>query len=87
MSKLSGNLLSICIGLMFGGFGALMVAIFWPLLFPLSLQGSSWAEDAVGIAFPVVFLTFAVSGFLLCRRLTSRYVREHTDNRGRVLFR
>jgi hypothetical protein len=87
MSNLSQNLLSILIGGIFGGFGGLMVLIFWPLLFPLSLQGSSWGEDAIVIALPVVFLTFALSGFLLCRRLTSRYVREHTDNKGRVQFR
>jgi hypothetical protein len=72
---------------MLGGFGGLLVAIFWPLLFPLSLRGSGAGEDAVGIAFLVLFLSFAVLGFLLCRRLTRKYVREEAGNTGRVLFR
>ena len=87
MSRLSRNLLCILTGAIFGYFGFVMVAIFWPLLFPLSLEGSSWGEDAVGIAVLVVFLTFAVLGFVLCSRLTRRYVREDNDGRGRVLFR
>ena len=87
MSRLVRNFLCIVIGAKFGYFGFVVVAIFWPLLFPLSLEGSSWGEDAIGIAMLVVFLTFAVLGFVLCRRLTRRYVREDNDVRGRVLFR
>jgi len=86
MSRLSRNLLSICVGVICGGFGGLVVAIFWPLLFPLSLQGSSWG-DAVGIAFLVFFLSFAMTGFLLCRKLTGKYLREDASSTGRLLFR
>jgi serine/threonine protein kinase len=86
MSRLSRNLLSICVGVICGGFGGLVVAIFWPLLFPLSLQGSSWG-DAVGIAFLVFFLSFAMTGFLLCRKLTGKHLREDASSTGRLLFR
>jgi hypothetical protein len=71
---------------MLGGFGGLLVAIFWPLLFPLSLRGSSRGEDAVAIAFLAFFFSFAVPGFLLCRRLTRKYVREDAGSTGQVLF-
>jgi hypothetical protein len=72
---------------MFGGFGGLLVAIFWPLWFPLRLEGSSRGEDAVGIAFLVFFVSFAVVGFLLCRKLIRKWVREEPENTGRILFR
>jgi hypothetical protein len=71
MSRLSQNLISIFVGVISGLLGAALVAVFWPLLFPLSLQGSSAGEDAVGVAFLAFFLLFGVSGFLLCRRWTS----------------
>jgi ABC-type Fe3+-siderophore transport system permease subunit len=67
MSRLARNLLCVWVGAMLGGLGGLLVAIFWPLLFPLSLLGSSRGEDAVAIALSVFFLSFAVHGFLLCR--------------------
>jgi eukaryotic-like serine/threonine-protein kinase len=86
MSRLSRNLLSICVGVICGGFGGLVGAIFWPLLFPLSLQGSSWG-DAVGIAFLVFFLSFAMTGFLLCRKLTGKHLREDASSTGHLLFR
>jgi len=72
------------VGAMFGG---LLVAIFWPLLFPLRLQGSSRGEDAVGAVFLAFYVLFAVAGFLLCRKLTRKYVGEEPDGTGRVLFR
>ena len=87
MSRLVRNLLCTWVGAMLGGFGGLLVAIFWPILFPLSLRGSSGGEDAVGIAFLAFFLSFAVPGYLLCRRLTRKYVRENADSQGRVLLR
>jgi hypothetical protein len=87
MSRLTRNLLSVLVGAMFGGLGGLLVLVFWPLLFPLSLQGSSAGEDAVGIAFLVFYLSFAVPGFLVCRRLTRKYIREAAGTTGRVLFR
>jgi hypothetical protein len=85
MSRLARNLLCIWVGAMLGGFGGLWVAIFWPLLFPLSLRGSSGAENAVAIAFVGFFLS--VPGFLLCRRLTRKHVREDAGSTGHVLFR
>jgi hypothetical protein len=35
----------------------------------------------------VFFLSFAVAGFLLCRRLTGKYIREDASSAGRLLFR
>lgn len=87
MSRLTRNLLCIWVGAMLGGLGGLLVAIFWPLLFPLSLRGSSGGEDVVAIALLIFFLSFAVTGFLLCRRLTRKYVREDAASTGKVLFR
>lgn len=87
MSKISRNLLCVGVGVMFGGFGSLLIAVFWPLLFPLRLQGSNLGEDAIGIAFLPLCISFAVGGFLLCRKLTSKYLREEQDNPGNVLFR
>jgi hypothetical protein len=87
MSRISRNLLCIWVGNMVGGLGGLPVAIFWPLLFPLRLQGSSRGEDAGGIVFLALYVSFAVAGFLLCRKLTRKYVREEPDSSGHVLFR
>jgi ABC-type Fe3+-siderophore transport system permease subunit len=86
MSRFWRNLLSIFIGAMLGVFGGLMVCIFWPLLFPESLQGSSWGEDAgLTLAFIACFSLFGATGFLLCRRLTKKYVRD--KDTITVLFR
>lgn len=71
------NSLCVWVGAMLGGFGGLLVAIFWPLFFPLSLGRPNWGEDNVGIGFLAFFLLFAVPGFLLCRKLTRKYVREN----------
>lgn len=59
MSRLSRNLLCIAVGVIFSGLGGLLVAISWPLLFPLRLQSSSRGEDAVGIGFLVFYVLFA----------------------------
>jgi hypothetical protein len=72
MSRVAGNLLCILVGALLGGFGGLLVLVCWPLLFPLSLRGSSTGENAVAIAFFAFSLSFAVLGFLLCRRLTQK---------------
>jgi hypothetical protein len=56
-------------------------------LFPQSLQGSSRGEDTVAIAFLVLFVSFAVTGFLLFRKLTRKYLREDASRTGRLLFR
>ncbi len=88
MSRLARNLLCIWVGVILGGFGGLLVLIFWPLLFPLSLRGSSIGDDALlPIPFFAFYLSFAVPGFLLCRRLTKKYVPEDANSTGRVLFR
>jgi hypothetical protein len=84
MTRFWRNLLSILIGVVSGCFGALIIAIFWPLLFPESLHGSSWGEEAVPFAFLACFSLFGVTGFLLCRRLSRKYVR---DDGITVLFR
>jgi len=85
MSRFWRNLLSICIGLFFAGFGANLVFIFWPLLFPESLQGSSWGEAAAPLAVLGSASLFGVAGFLLARKLTKRFVRDNGDTT--VLFR
>jgi hypothetical protein len=87
MSRSTGNLLCMLVGAMLGGFGGLLVLVSWPLLFPLSLRGSSRGEDAVAIAFFAFSLSFAVLGFLLCRRLARKYVREDAGGPGTGLFR
>jgi hypothetical protein len=85
MSRCTGNLLCILVGAMLGGFGGLLVLVFWPLLFPLSLRGSSRGEGAVAITFFAFSLSVAVLGFLLCRRLTRKFVREDAGGGQNVL--
>ena len=67
------------VGFVFACVGFLVVAIFWPLLYPLSLNGSTHGEDAVGAVMAIAFLLFGAGGFLLCRWLTRGVVRQ--DNR------
>jgi hypothetical protein len=86
MSRSTGNLLCVLVGAMLGGFAGLLVLVFWPLLFPLSLRGSSTGEHALAIAFFALSLSVAVLGFLLCRRLTRKYLREDTGGAGTGLF-
>jgi hypothetical protein len=85
MSRFWRNVLSIWIGLVSGGLGGLPVLIFWPLLFPEPLQGSTWGEKAGLLAFVACELLFGVAGFRLCRKLTRRFVRD--DGSITVLFR
>jgi len=59
-----------------GCLGFLLMAIFWPLLFPLALHGSSRCEDAIAVAMPAVLFFFAACGFLVCRGVTKRFVRD-----------
>jgi hypothetical protein len=63
------DVLSFYVAAIFGIASDILVAIFWPLLFPLSLEGRSWGEDAIGLAFLVSFIAFAMVGFQLCGRL------------------
>ena len=60
----------------FGWLGLLVVAIFGPLLFPLSLTDSSRAENMVLVLALMFFLLFGVIGIILCWRLTARWVRN-----------
>ena len=53
MPALWRKLLCIVVGVICGWFGGFLVAVFWPVLFPLYLQGSSPGEDAVAIGFVV----------------------------------
>jgi hypothetical protein len=85
MSRLWRNVLAIFIGLMSGSFGGLMVASFWTLLFPEPLHDSTWGVGVAPLALIVFYAVFGVSGFLLCRRLTKRFVRD--DGSMTVLFR
>jgi H+/Cl- antiporter ClcA len=59
----------------FGFIGVIVVAIFGPLAFPLSLSDSSHAENAVLVLMLIAGLLFAVSGVVLCWKITSRWVR------------
>jgi H+/Cl- antiporter ClcA len=60
----------------FGYLGLIAVAIFGPLLFPLSLTDSSHAENSVVLLMLIVALLFGAAGVLLCWRLTSRWERK-----------
>jgi hypothetical protein len=85
MSRFWRNLLCISIGIVSGGFGGIVVLIFWPLLFPEPLHGSTLGEDAGPVALIAFWLLFGVTGFLLCRRVTRKHVRDKDD--VTVLFR
>jgi hypothetical protein len=62
--------------------GFLVVAIFWPLLFPAGLNGSSWGEDVVLIEFLAGISLCGVTGFLLCRKLTKNMLAIATASRS-----
>ena len=53
-----------------GAVGFLLVAIFWPLLFPLQLNGTSWGEEIGPLAGLGAPMLFAICGFLIGRKLT-----------------
>jgi hypothetical protein len=86
MSTFWRNLLCILAGLISGYVGFLIVAIFWPLLFPATIQGTSWGEDT-GLVIAVIafFAFFFVAGLLFCRRLTRNFVRDR--NRSTTILR
>ena len=85
MSRFWRNLLCICVGMVLGYVGFLIVVTFWPLLFPEALQGPTRGEDALLIVVILAFLSFFLTGFLLCRRLTKRFIRDKDG--FTVLFR
>jgi uncharacterized membrane protein len=69
-----------------GAAGALIVAIFGPLLFPLSLSDAGASENTVVDLVLIAFLVFAACGFVLCRRLISRLTdREESQTGHRLL--
>ena len=85
MSRFWRNFLCIWLGIIFGNFGALIVFIFWPLIFPEALQGPTPGEDALPFVVLLFFVTFGVPGLLLSRKLTRKYVRDKDSLT--VLFR
>ena len=87
VSSLAHTFLCMAIGFVFAYAGFLVIAIFWPLLFPLSLEGRTPGENAVVVAMPAVSLLFGTGGFLLCRRLTQRLVRQDDSDGGYPLLR
>jgi hypothetical protein len=82
MNKFWRNALCIFVGFWFGWFGYLLTVIFWPLLFPASLQGASLGETVAPLAIVAFFLLFGVIGFRLCRRLTRKYARDSDSITG-----
>ena len=90
MSRLSRNVLCTWVGAIFGNLGGALVLDLLAALVSLTLTGSSRGEENVGFAFFAFLLLFAllaVPSFLLCRKLTRKYVRADYDSTGKVLFR
>ena len=85
MSRLWRNALCIFIGLIFALVGLDLCFIFWPLLFPQSLRGSSLGQDFAPLACLASILLSGAVGFFLCRRLTRKYLRDLSETT--VLFR
>jgi hypothetical protein len=63
-------------GLVCGRVGLVAGAILLPLAFPLSLPDSSQAENTVMTLMILIAMVFAVGGFVLCWKFTSRWVRD-----------
>ena len=61
---------------MCGRVGLVVGAIFLPLAFPLSLPKSNDAENTVVALMILSMGLFAVGGFVLCWKLTARWVRD-----------
>ncbi|MBI1740008.1 MAG: hypothetical protein HYR57_03890 [Candidatus Koribacter versatilis] len=69
-----------------GAAGALIVAIFGPLLFPLSLSGAGASENAVVDLMVICFLVLGACGFVLCRKFIARFdTKEESPARHRFL--
>jgi hypothetical protein len=76
MTRRTRSVLSILSAFFLGCAGALVVAIFGPLLFPASATGASRGEDLVVFSIPAFFLVFGTAGFMICWKLTKRFVDE-----------
>ena len=85
MGRFWRNFLCISIAIVFAVFGNEIVFIFWPLIFPQRLDGSSRGDDALPFVVVMFFLSFGAIGLLLSRRLTRKYLRD--KNSITVLFR
>jgi flagellin-like protein len=76
MTSLARTFVCIGAGLVCSRVGLVVGAIFLPLAFPLSLPGSSRAENNVVALLILITVVFAVGGFVLCWKLTARWVRD-----------
>ena len=80
MTNLRRFWISVLVGFVFGAVGGFIVAVFGPLLFPLSMTDSSRAENATAFLFFAFFLLFGASGFWLCWKLTRRFADKPDDH-------
>jgi hypothetical protein len=87
MKSLARIFLCAIVAAICGYLGFLLLAIFWPLLFPLSLKGSSLGEDAVAVVIPVFSMLFGAGGFVLCWKLTGSFVRKEDGAAEHTLLR
>jgi len=85
MSRFWRNFLCIWIGIISGIISNLVVFTFWPLIFPEALQGPTPGEGALPFVALIFFVLFGVSGLLLSRKLTRKYLRDSDSTT--VLFR
>jgi hypothetical protein len=76
MTSLARTFVCIGAGLVCGRVGLVVGAIFLPLAFPLSLPDSSQPENTVVALGILITGVFAVGGFVLCWKLTARWVRD-----------
>jgi len=76
MTNLGRFWLSVGAGVLFGTGGMLVVAIFGPLLSPLTLDGSHHPEDTVVSLMLGILVLFVLCGFLLGWKLTRRVVED-----------
>ena len=78
MSSLTRTFLCMLGGFVLGGVGLMAVAIFGPLVYPLSLSDSESARSVnmtIGWMFAFLF-GFGAAGFALCWKLTKRAVKD-----------
>ena len=76
MTSLARTFACLGAGLVCGRVGLVVGAIFLPLAFPLSLPDSNDAENTVVALMILSMGLFAVGGFVLCWKLTARWVRD-----------
>jgi len=80
MTSLGRFWVSVGAGVVPAAFGSLVVTVFGPPLFPLSLSNSEHPEDKTLYLFLAFFLCFGVSGFGLCWRLTRKFIEKSADH-------